>query len=81
MAKQIGVTQKTSWMMLHKIRNAFKQKKEKILTGFTCNSNCNDSLVNTVEIDETYVGEKEKNKHADKKVKNNQGRNTLTKQH
>lgn len=60
MAKQLGVTQKTSWMMLHKIRNTFKQNKPKIQSVFTCGSNCNDSLVNTVEIDENYVGGKEK---------------------
>lgn len=66
LAKDIGVTQKTAWFMLHRIRNCF---------GF---DNDND-LTNEVEVDETYVGGKNKNKHASKKVKGSQGRNTAQK--
>lgn len=61
LARDLGVTQKTAWNMLNKIRtymNVFN----------------NGSLSGEVEIDETFVGGKNKNRHADKKEKNSQGR-------
>lgn len=55
LAKDIDVTQKTAWFMLQRIRNCF-------------NIENNSELNNEVEVDETYVGGRNKNKHASKKV-------------
>ena len=62
LASDLSITQKSAWFMLSRIRNAFKQEipTEKI-----------DGLFHA---DETYVGGKNKNKHADKKVEGSQGR-------
>ncbi len=67
LAKDIGVTQKTGWFMLHRLRYAAKTK------SFAA------PLKDTVEVDETYIGGKEKNKHTSKRTPGTQGRNTKTK--
>jgi len=67
LSKDIKVTQKTAWFMLHRLREASKAK------------NFSTPLKNKVEIDETYIDSKEKNKHANKRVEGTQGRNTKTK--
>lgn len=61
LSKDIGVTQKTAWNMLHRIRECFGGEN-------------NSKLEGVVQIDETFVGGKNKNRHWDKKVKNSQGR-------
>lgn len=61
LARDLGVTQKTAWNMLHKIREYMDCE--------------NDHQLSTeVEIDETFVGGKNKNRHKDKKVEKCQGR-------
>ncbi len=67
LSRDIGVTQKTAWFMLHRLRVAVQTESFK------------EPLKNTVEVDETYVGGKEKNKHAHKRTPGTQGRNTKTK--
>ncbi len=66
LSKDIGVTQKTAWFMLHRIRNCFGFDNDNDLTG-------------EVEVDETYIGGKNKNRHAAKKIKHSQGRSTKDK--
>ena len=68
LAKMIGTTQKTAWFMLQRIREAMGK-----------NDDDNNMLGGIVQIDETYLGGKEKNKHKSKRTKGTQGRSTKTK--
>ena len=54
-ARQVGVTQKTSWFMLQRIKNASVETMFK------------NEFVGTTEIDEAYVGGKYENMHTSKK--------------
>ena len=61
--RDLGVTQKTAWFMLHRIRLGMKQ-------DYGCGPlNKVGGPENEVEVDETFVGGQKKNMHADKKVR------------
>lgn len=66
LANDLGITQKSAWFMLSRIRLAFSQKTRTKFTG-------------VVQADETFVGGKNKNRHATKKVAESQGRSAKDK--
>jgi transposase-like protein len=67
LAEDLNITQRSAWFMMHRIREAMKESDEEI------------QLKGTVEIDETYVGGKNKNRHKDKRIQGSQGRSAKDK--
>lgn len=61
LAKDLGITQKSAWHLLHRIRFAFGVAEP-------------ETLIDTVEVDETCIGGKAKNMHKSKRAKKVTGR-------
>lgn len=66
LSRDLDITQKSAWFMLQRIRQCFGIEND-------------HTLDNEVEADETYIGGKNKNRHADKKIEGSQGRSSKDK--
>jgi transposase-like protein len=61
LATRIGTSQKTAWFINHRLRAMLKETEPTLLKD-------------VAQVDEAYVGGKNKNRHADKKHQHSQGR-------
>ena len=61
LAKDLGITQKSAWFVLHRLRHAAQTHS------------FNKPLNGNIEADETFIGGKEKNKHARNRKGGTQG--------
>ena len=60
LAREIDITQKAAWHMLHRIRKALDAEDRDLLSGI-------------VEVDEAYIGGIDRNKHESKRLKAGRG--------
>lgn len=67
LGKDLGVTQKTAWYLLHRVRHSLGLESKPV------------KLTGTVEADESFFGGLEGNKHKSKRTEGTQGRSVVKK--
>ncbi len=66
LSRDLEITQKSAWHMLHRIREMLKRKAPHMLSG-------------TIEVDETLIGGKYRNRHKAERKSGSQGRSLIDK--
>lgn len=67
LSRDLNITQKSAWFILHRVREMLTENAPEMLTG-------------TVEVDETYIGGKHRNKHTKaRKLLNEKGTGAINK--
>ncbi len=66
MARELGITQKSAWFLAQRIREAW-------LAADDGGDGSDDKIDGDIEVDETFIGGKEKNKHSSSRLRQGRG--------
>ena len=71
--RDLGITQKSAWHLGHRIREAWEDEEDTWGGGMFGLFDDSDAMMGPVEVDENYIDGKERNEHANKKLRQGRG--------